>query len=275
MLAFLKALAALAAVAGGALAVTNFGSVSAGMQPGPVCITQTAHPGNSYSAPVSVTGNGTLRLSVQQIGPPAGPPYPADGRPLPASWVSFTGTSQVTVSVPAGARPGRYGASLVVTNYGSGGGGSGTHVALGAAAATWLEVSVGVSPPPRAFCEGLRPTYWPSYPLPPLCKHNRPPLQGRQVVCRYLPLPPPVASAKNCGWSNGKYRRYIRQLELAGQRYAHNRNAYLGDAHCIVGGHTLNTASYNHRSGAYRSPGGGAPRFKRGQIQDARPAAGP
>ena len=61
------------------------------MQAGPVCITQTAHPGNSYSAPVSVLGNGTMRLSAEQIGPPAGPPYPAGGHPLPASWLSYSG----------------------------------------------------------------------------------------------------------------------------------------------------------------------------------------
>jgi len=250
VLAFLKGLAAVAAVVSGvAYGATHLGrpagSVSAGMQPGPVCITQTASPGNSYSAPVSAVGNGNLSLSVEQIGPPAGPPYPAGGRPLPASWVSFSGDSQVTVNVPGNARPGRYGALLVATNYGSGGSGNGDQVALGAAAGTWLEVSVGVSPPPKAFCTGQRPTYWPWVPLKPACKDGQPPLQGQQAVCRVLPLPPPVASARHCHMTRAAWHAYMGQLALGG---------FQRDAHCYVNGVLLNTRAYYKSTGLYRWP---------------------
>jgi hypothetical protein len=240
----LKAIAAVAAVGAGVLALHHSapgGSVSAGMQAGPVCITQTAHPGNSYSAPVSVVGNGTMHLSAEQIGPPAGPPYPEGGHPLPASWLSYSGTSQVTVSVPGNAKPGRYGALLVATNYGGGGNGSGTQVALGAAAGTWLEVSVGVSPPPRLFCTGQRPTYWPYVPVN-WCKPGIP--VSRAAPCTARPLHPPVASAKHCHMTHAAWSAYMGQLALGG---------FQRDAHCYVNGELLNTLAYYKSTHAYRN----------------------
>lgn len=244
---FVKALAVVAAIAGGLAAAAHMGSaagsVSAGMQAGPVCIEQTARPGSSYTAPVHVTGSG--RLSVQQIGPPAGPPYPAGGFPLPKSWVSFGGTSSVTVNVPGNARPGRYGAVLTLTNTG-GGSGAGDQVAFGAAAGTWLEMSVGVPPPPKAFCAGQRPTYWAPPARAPVCKPGQSPGRPGMPACRLLPLPPPVASAKNCHMTRASWRQYMRQLALGG---------YQKDAHCYVNGTLLNTRAYYRSTGQYRWPG--------------------
>lgn len=279
------AAAVAAAATGGPGGPVATGSISAGMQAGPSCVTRTMQPGDLATVYFSVvnpnhSGWEKLDMSADRNGSALA----ADLTP-PRSWLTLPGPQwvgpgasarvPVTVTVPSGARRGRYGATVIVTAYAPQSGGSGTQVAFGAGAGAFLEFSVGVSAPPAAFCTGRRDTYWRTWPRLPVCRPGQVPVEGRQAMCRVLPLPPPVASARDCRMSSGKWARYIRQLERAGRRYAHNASAYLGDAHCTVGGHMLNTASYNRRTGAYRSTGGGAPRFTEGQIQDARPAVGP
>ena len=261
---------AIAAVAAGAVTVTSqaAGANSAGdvSIAGPVCLTQTAHPGNSYTVRANVVnaagGAATLDLATDpNIGPPAGPPYPAGGHPIPRSWVALSGPytiggqstvpAPVTVKVPPGTPPGRYGTSLEVHSFGSPGSG-GDQAAFGGGTGTWLEISVQMPPPPNAFCTGQRQTYWPWYPPLPVCHYGEPPMRGRQPWCRVLPLSPPAFSAKACGWTRHQMQAYLGQLRAAGRRYAHSPDAYLPDAHCIVHGHILNRQAFYRGTGWYR-----------------------
>jgi hypothetical protein len=154
--------------------------------------------------------------------------------------VSYSGTSGVTVTVPAGAHRGRYGALLSVTAYGHPSG-SGDQVGFGAAAGAWLEVSVGVSPPPRAFCNGSRPTYWPYVPVN-WCKPGAP--VSRANPCTPRPLMPPAASARTCHMTTAAWASYLAMLR---------RGNHLRDAHCYWHGHLYQTRAYYESQHIYRN----------------------
>jgi hypothetical protein len=259
-------------------------NVSAGMQAGPVCVTSTAQPGNSYTEPVSVVnaGNGweKLDLSIQQINGEQGPSYEPRHAPLywlPRSWVSLgspgwvrpghTASTQVTINVPGNARAGRYDTSLVVTAYARPGGG-GNQVAFGAAAATSLDISVGAPPPRQAFCQGMGLVgYWPWVPPLPVCRAGQVPLRGQQAVCRVLPLPPPVANRKNCHYTRAQWAQ-VMQMMGHGKRDQYGR-LMRQDIWCAVNDRILNTASYYRRTGMYRYAG------QPGPVIDARPVSNP
>jgi hypothetical protein len=258
---------AVAVVAAAATQATNPAGSAGGVSvTGPVCVTQSAQPGKSYTVPANVvnaTGS-TAQLDLATdpgIGPPAGPPYPVGGHPIPRSWVTLSGPytiggqstvpAPVTVNVPPGTLPGRYGTTLEAHSFGVPGSG-GDQVAFGGGAGTWLEISVRESPPPRAFCTGQRQTYWPWSPPLPVCQYGEPPMLGRQPWCRVLPLSPPVFSATACGWTHQQMLAYLGQLKAAGRRYAHNSGAYLADAHCVVHGHILNRQAFYRGTGWYR-----------------------
>jgi hypothetical protein len=285
MLAFLKVATAVAAIGtAGYLAVGHSQSSVGGVSvAGPVCIKQTAQPGNSYTVTANIVNAGgapaKIDLSTNPVvGQPVGPPYPAGGHPIPRSWVTVSGPYNVaahataraplTIGIPAGARRGRYGTMLYATTYGTPGA-SGNQVAFGAGAGVYLQLSVGVSPPPRAFCTGQRDSYWPQDPPFTVCKPHQPP--GRLGVCRVLPLPPPVANARNCHETRAQWAAYMHQLRLGGIRYAHgNPRAYLYAAHCFVDGRILNTAIYYEHTGMYRYADG-----QHSSVMNARPVNNP
>jgi hypothetical protein len=286
MFGFLKHIvAAIAAIGATATGIAHPAGTNAsvGMQAGPVCVTSTAQPGASYTEPVSVknSGNGweKLDLSIQQINGEQGPSYEPRHAPLdwlPRSWVSLgspgwvqaghSASTQVTIHVPGDAARGRYETSLEVSEYAQATHGRGVTVALGASATTTLDISVGAPPPRRAFCRGLGLVgYWPWVKPLPVCKHA-----VRVALCRVLPLPPPVANARNChlvrkgtpAQEAAAWAAYLDQLRPGND---------LNDAHCIVDGRFLNTAAYYARTGMYRDPLGG----QHGPLANARPVTGP
>jgi hypothetical protein len=143
-------------------------STGAGIQGNPVCLPVTAQPGHSYplgTVYVVNTGSGQESLSVHVAPVWAGQGGNPRDVAVPASWISvsypkhdlFLSSSSVslpagqgtylavTVTIPAGARPGMYVGNLVAS---AGTSSPQDHTAaLGAAAATGLELGVGVHAP--------------------------------------------------------------------------------------------------------------------------------
>jgi hypothetical protein len=251
--------AAAAMATGGPPGAVATGSVSAGMQAGPACVTRTLQPGQSASVAVSVVnptrgkhgGYERLDMGVENLPDLDTPQYST-----PRSWISFTvpgtrgwvaahssATSTFTVHVPLGAERGRYGFMSTVTAYGRTSGtaregtppGHNVHVSttFGSAATTTFEFSVGVPPPRRAFCEGSGTvSYWAPDPQAPICHGDQAP--GRLGTCRAgPPAAPPVASAKNCHWSRARWQQLAEQERLARKRYGPR---YGGTGmHCEIG----------------------------------------
>ena len=154
--------AALALPAAAALLIAFAGlaqaSIGVGVQGAPVRLRAIAQPGGSYALPpVYVINTGTqdesISMRVQRLS--RGP-----GRPVPASWIQFSGNGmQLAASksakvplelvVPAGAAPGKYLSDVVVVGSAAVTAGQ---TNLGVAAATKLEFSVGQgSAPGSAF----------------------------------------------------------------------------------------------------------------------------
>ena len=154
--------AALALPAAAALLIAFAGlaqaSIGVGVQGAPVRLRAIAQPGGSYALPpVYVINTGTqdesISMRVQRLS--HGP-----GRPVPASWIQFSGDGmQLAASksakvplelvVPAGAAPGKYLSDVVVVGSAAVTAGQ---TNLGVAAATKLEFSVGQgSAPGSAF----------------------------------------------------------------------------------------------------------------------------
>lgn len=249
-----------AALGGGPGGPVATGSISAGIQAGPACITHTMHPGDTASTMISVvnpnrTGWEKLDMSQQTVLPIYIIQYAAPkswvtlSAPGPGNWVGPGRSARVTatVTVPGNARPGRYTALPTVTAYAPGQLG-GQRVAFGSAAATGLVFSVGVSAPPRAFCRGERPTYWPAPVLLPPCPGSVNP--GRVHMCRQLPLPPPAVSAAACHMTPRAWRQYMAQLRLThSQRFAH---CYTGPPGPYGTSNKLNRMSYYRSTGDYR-----------------------
>jgi hypothetical protein len=142
-------------------------SVGVGIQANPVCLAAAAQPGHGYplgTVYVVNTGSGSESVSLKAETPFNG----LKGQHVPPSWVGFgyprlllvigqdsvsLGAGQsayipVTVSVPAGARPGMYGADLVAGTVAAAPSGSGGHAVFGAGAETDLEFAVAPGPPP-------------------------------------------------------------------------------------------------------------------------------
>jgi hypothetical protein len=147
-------------------------STGTGIQPGPVCLATTIHPGAARALPpvtVQDTGSGgeSIALHIQK---PAGHGT-MPGRPVPPSWVTFTyprkwlvlsqssvplgpgATAPVPASlaVPSAAAPGRYVAWIGAAPAGSGTAGKAN---FGAEAFTYLEFTVAKvgSPARHAAC---------------------------------------------------------------------------------------------------------------------------
>jgi hypothetical protein len=135
-------------------------SVGVGISGFPACLPVPAQPGHSYVLHVSVvnTGSGGESISIQ-----TGPPVNGlKGIAVPPQWVSFgypkllgiigqgsvslspgqQASVPVTVSVPAGAKPGLYGANLVAGAMSAPSPGGGGQAVLGAAAEDDLEFAV-------------------------------------------------------------------------------------------------------------------------------------
>jgi hypothetical protein len=131
-----------------AWSATSFASVGVGVQAGPVRLTGAAHPGGQYALPpVFVENTGSqpesVVIAIERISP-------GSGRTVPPAWIATSsgpvrlahGQSAripLSLTVPAGAAPGRYFSDVVAkgTAQISAGGAN-----LGVAAATDLEFSV-------------------------------------------------------------------------------------------------------------------------------------
>jgi hypothetical protein len=145
-------------------------SIGVGIQANPVCLPVTAQPGHSYSLGelfVQDTGSSGESISVAVEPVWRGQSDYGRYRSVPASWVSVAyprkwlvlpqhsvtaGAGQgaylaVTVTIPSSAASGMYVSNLVASAGTSPAPGSGTQAALGAAAATGLELGVSVRPP--------------------------------------------------------------------------------------------------------------------------------
>jgi len=129
--------------------------VTASIQGDPVCLPVTAQPGHSYPLSVSVSGAGSLALSVV---PDTGGLH-ASLRQVPASWVAFAaagpGSVALTLAVPADAAPGAYWSDIEAATGGQPQSGAGVAVTNRAAATTGLVFTVGPSPVPPPPCDAL------------------------------------------------------------------------------------------------------------------------
>jgi hypothetical protein len=126
----------------------SYASVGVGVQAGPVRLTGAAHPGGQYALPpVYVVNTGTqaesVAIVIERISP-------GSGRTVPPGWVATAAASvrlahaqsariPLSLTVPAGAAPGRYFSDVVAKGSAplSAGGAN-----LGVAAATDLEFTV-------------------------------------------------------------------------------------------------------------------------------------
>jgi hypothetical protein len=126
----------------------SYASVGVGVQAGPVRLTGAAHPGGRYALPpVYVVNTGTqaesVAIAVERISP-------GSGRTVPPSWIEVSSAPvrlahaqsariPLSLTVPAGAAPGRYFSDVVAKGMAplSAGGAN-----LGVAAATDLEFTV-------------------------------------------------------------------------------------------------------------------------------------
>jgi hypothetical protein len=286
-LPLIKAAAAVAAaVAAGYVAVGHSQNSAGGVSvAGPVCVTQTAQPGTTVTVTANVVNGGKAPAKIDLstdpvVGQPVGPPYPDGGHPIPKAWVGVSGPykvgagatirAPVTIHIPAGAH-GRYGTMLYAINYGSATGidhGKKVTIGFGGGAGVYLQMSVGVSPPPRAFCTGQRDSYWPWDPPLPVCKSGQVPLRGQQAVCRVLPLPPPVANRRNCHYTRAQWAQVMQMMGHGTDQYG---RPMWQDIWCVVNGRILNTASYYRRTGMYRFAGA----HQSGPVLGARPANNP
>jgi hypothetical protein len=129
-------------------------SIGVGVQASPVRLGSAALTGQSYALPsVYVSDTGTqpesVAVSVDRLST-------GHGRSVPQSWVRATGPAvrlsphqgaqiPLQLTVPSGAKPGRYLSDIVVT---ASPGASAGHVNLGVAAATPLEFTVRQGAPP-------------------------------------------------------------------------------------------------------------------------------
>lgn len=131
-------------------------SVGVGIQPGPVRLTGSVHPGSSYSLPaVLVVNTGTFTeqvdVKVERISSGA-------GRTVPPSWVRASGAAvslqpgqsariPLQLEVPGSAKPGRYFSDVVAT-AGSPSSAGGAGFAAGAATDLEFAVAAGAGPGP-------------------------------------------------------------------------------------------------------------------------------
>jgi hypothetical protein len=131
----------------------GYASVGVGVQAGPVRLTGAAHPGGQYALPpVYVVNTGTqpesVAIAIERISP-------GSGRTVPPSWISVSSAPvrlaraesariPLSLTIPAGARPGRYFSDVVAKGTAplSAGGAN-----LGVAAATDLEFTVARGAP--------------------------------------------------------------------------------------------------------------------------------
>lgn len=127
---------------------TSFASVGVGVQAGPVRLTGAAHPGGRYALPpVFVVNTGTqpesVVIAIERISP-------GSGRTVPPAWVTASSAPvrlahdqsariPLSLTVPAGAAPGRYFSDVVAKGTAQVAAGGAN---LGVAAATDLEFSV-------------------------------------------------------------------------------------------------------------------------------------
>ncbi len=126
----------------------SYASVGVGVQAGPVRLIGAAHPGGQYALPpVYVVNTGTqpesVAIAIDRISP-------GSGRTVPPSWIDVSSAPvrlahaqsariPLSLTVPAGAAPGRYFSDVVAKGTASLSAGDAN---LGVAAATDLEFTV-------------------------------------------------------------------------------------------------------------------------------------
>jgi hypothetical protein len=130
--------------------------VTASIQADPVCLPVTAQPGHSYPLTVWVQGGGALTLAVV----PETTGLSARLHQVPASWVSFSrnpasGTTPLTLAVPADAAPGPYESKISGTTGSAASSGGGAQARTGAAGTTAIVFTVGPSATPPPPCDAL------------------------------------------------------------------------------------------------------------------------